>query len=75
MRDWPTAKSAMSIASWTSPQPSWRILPISRVISRPRGSFFSRMALPIRRTISPRWGAGTFRQRKNASRAASVQRS
>ncbi len=26
-RDWPTAKSQMSIISWTSPRPSERILP------------------------------------------------
>ena len=35
-RDRPTAKSHMSIISWTSPSPSVRILPVSRVTSRPR---------------------------------------
>ena len=33
MRDCPTAKSAMSIASCTSPQPSYRILTISSITS------------------------------------------
>jgi hypothetical protein len=43
-RDRPTAKSQMSIISWTSPRPSWRILPVSRVMSSPNG------ALACRRT-------------------------
>ncbi len=65
-RLWPTAKSQMSIISWTSPRPSVRILPISSETSRPSISFFSRSATPTWRTISPRRGAGTARQARNA---------
>ncbi len=71
-RDKPTAKSAMSIISCTSPFPSARILPISRVTRAPNSSFDSRRALPISRTISPRLGAGTILQRSNARWARST---
>src|SRR5450755_4802546 len=38
MRDWPTAKSAMSIISCTSPRPSALILPFSLQIKLPKAS-------------------------------------
>ena len=38
IRDCPTAKSAMSIISCTSPSPSCLILPISRETKLPKGS-------------------------------------
>ncbi len=44
-RDSPTAKSQMSIISWTSPRPSERILPASRLTSAPRSSLCSREQL------------------------------
>ncbi len=74
-RDRPTAKSHMSIISWTSPSPSERILPVSSVISKPRSALCSRRASPIRRTSSPRSGGGTVRQVANASTARSTTRS
>ena len=58
MRDWPTAKSQISIISCTSPSPSAMILPVSRVTSWPSSCFSSRSALPRRRTVSPRTGPG-----------------
>ena len=67
MRDWPTAKSAMSIISCTSPSPSALILPISRATRLPSASLCSRSALPMRRTASPRTGAGILRHSMNAS--------
>ena len=75
MRDWPTAKSQMSIISWTSPSPSALILPISIVTRLPSASLWSRSALPIRRTASPRTGAGTLRHASKDSRAALTSRS
>ena len=62
----------MSTDSCTSPRPSWWILPTSIVTSAPSSSFFSRSALPSWRTISPRLGAGTSRQRRYASCAAAT---
>ena len=53
-RERPTAKSAMSIISCTSPSPSARILPTSIDTRAPRGSLNSRRAFPMRRTYSPR---------------------
>ena len=59
----PTAKSQMSIISWTSPRPSLRILPASRLTSRPErrpcGSGAPRRSGGPGR---PRCGAGTSRQ-------------
>ena len=49
-RDRPTAKSAMSIISWTSPSPSARILPVSIETRAPSGSLYARKASPMRRT-------------------------
>ena len=59
----PTAKSAMSIISCTSPSPSALILPFSSATSVPSASLCSRNSAPKRRTASPRFGAGTSRQR------------
>jgi hypothetical protein len=61
MRAWPTAKSAMSIISCTSPSPSALILPFSSATSVPSASLRSRSRSPIRLTASPRLGAGTSR--------------
>jgi hypothetical protein len=61
MRLWPTAKSAMSIISCTSPSPSGLILPISSATSEPSASLCLRSA-SRRRTASPRRGAGVVRQ-------------
>ena len=66
-RDRPTAKSQMSIISWTSPMPSDKGFPHSMVTSRASASLWSRNALPNRRTSSPRRGAGTVRQLWKAS--------
>ncbi len=60
-RERPTAKSQMSIISWTSPRPSWEIFPTSSVTSAPSASFSLRSSSPSRRTSSPRRGAGTSR--------------
>ena len=60
-RDSPTAKSQMSIISWTSPRPSERILPASIDTSAPRSSLCSRSSSPRRRTRLPRTGAGVVR--------------
>mmetsp|Transcript_10048 Transcript_10048/g.13659 ORF Transcript_10048/g.13659 Transcript_10048/m.13659 type:complete len:426 (+) Transcript_10048:115-1392(+) len=57
-RERPTAKSQMSMNSWTSPMPSGLILPISRETRAPRATSFLRRASPTWRTISPRRGAG-----------------
>src|SRR5688500_9735396 len=57
-RESPTAKSHMSIISCTSPQPSWRLFPISYETSLPSASLLRRKASPYCRTISPRLGAG-----------------
>jgi hypothetical protein len=72
MRDWPTAKSAMSIISGTSPSPSALILPFSSVTSAPRSSFAARSASPSRRIASPRRGAGTVRHAVAASTALRI---
>ena len=69
MRDWPTAKSAMSIISCTSPSPSALILPVSSVTRLPSALLCARSSSPIRRTISPRFGAGTMRHCSNTLRA------
>ena len=66
-RDSPTAKSQMSIISWTSPRPSERILPASIETSSPRSSLCSRSSSPRRRTRLPRTGPGVTRQAPNAS--------
>ena len=63
-RDSPTAKSQMSIISWTSPRPSERILPASIDTSSPRASLCSRSSSPRRRTRLPRIG-----RRRGAPRA------
>src|SRR5882757_6231695 len=62
MRDCPTAKSAISIISWTSPTPSALILPFSIDTRLPRASLYLRSSSPMRRTASPRFGAGTGRR-------------
>ena len=67
-RDRPTAKSQMSIISWTSPRPSERILPASIDTSAPRSSLCSRSSSPRRRTTLPRTGAGVVRHVAKASR-------
>ncbi len=67
MRLWPTAKSAMSIISCTSPSPSGLILPISSATSEPSASLCLRSASPHNRTASPRRGAGVVRHTLNAS--------
>ena len=46
MRDWPTAKSAMSIISCTSPSPSAMILPFSSETRLPSSSLWSRSSSP-----------------------------
>ncbi len=69
-RDRPTARSQMSIISWTSPRPSERILPASMDTSAPRSALCSRSRLPSSRTSWPRTGPGTVRQVVNASWAA-----
>ena len=58
----------MSIISCTSPWPSARIFPISRLTRSPSGSFSSRSALPRSRTRAPRRGAGSIRNDSNAGR-------
>ncbi len=65
----------MSIISCTSPNPSARILPISRVTSAPRSALCCRNSSPIWRTISPRFGAGVMRQPSNSSSARFTTRS
>ena len=72
MRDWPTAKSAMSIISCTSPSPSALILPISSDTRLPRSDLWRRSSSPTRRTASPRFGAGTERQASATSCAAAI---
>ena len=69
MRDWPTAKSAMSIISCTSPSPSAWILPFSSVTSVPRSFLCVRSSSPTSRTASPRFGAGTVRHAAAVSTA------
>lgn len=71
-RDRPTAKSQMSIISWTSPSPSDRSFPASSVTRRPRASLCRRSSTPSRRTSSPRTGAGTPRHCRNAAWARSM---
>src|SRR5262245_56760287 len=65
----------MSMASWTSPRASASTLPISRVMSRENGSLYRTSSSAARYRISPRLGAGSARQRGNASRAAATARS
>ena len=69
MRDSPTAKSAMSIISWTSPSASARVFPTSRLTTSARSRLCHRSTVPICRTMSPRFGAGTMRQARNAAAA------
>ncbi len=66
-RDSPTAKSQMSIISWTSPRPSERILPASIDTSSPRSALCSRSSSPRRWTRLPRTGAGVVRHVVKAS--------
>ena len=66
-RDRPTAKSQMSIISWTSPRPSERILPASIDTSSPSSALCSRSSSPSRRTRFPRTGAGVTRHSANAA--------
>ena len=66
-RERPTARSQMSIISWTSPRPSLRILPASMLTRAPRSSLCSRSSSPSSRTNWPRTGAGTVRHCRNAS--------
>ena len=56
-RERPTARSQMSIISWTSPRPSCAILPVSSVTSAPSASFSRRSSSPNRRASSPRRGS------------------
>ena len=74
-RDSPTAKSQMSIISWTSPRPSERILPASIDTSSPRSALWSRSSSPRRCTRAPRTGAGVVRHVANASVAMATARS
>ncbi len=71
-RDKPTAKSQMSIISWTSPWPSERILPASIETSSPSASLCSRSSSPSRRTRLPRAGGGVTRHTWKASVARST---
>ena len=61
-RDRPTAKSQMSIISWTSPRASERILPTSTVMRSARSALCSVRSSPRRLINPPRTGAGTLRQ-------------
>ena len=63
-RDSPTAKSQMSIISWTSPSASDGILPASIVTSSAIAALCSASRSPRRLTTAPRTGAGTVRQRR-----------
>ena len=65
----------MSIISWTSPRPSLRILPASRLTSVPSASLWVRRASPYRRTRSPRCGAGTSRQCSKVRSARPIESS
>ncbi len=65
--DNPTAKSAMSIVSCTSPSPSDRIFPTSSDTRAPSASLCLRISSPIALTTCPRTGAGTERHLVNAS--------
>ena len=65
----------MSMASWTSPSASERILPTSAVTTVARSSLCSASSWPQRLTSAPRTGAGTSRQARNASDAAAMARS
>ena len=71
-RESPTAKSQMSIISWTSPRPSCTILPASSVTSLPKACLLARSSSPNRRISSPRLGAGTSRQARKASTEALI---
>src|ERR671937_3091477 len=62
----------MSIASWTSPAASASTLPISRDISSARSSLCSVRSCAKRKRMLPRSGAGTRRQSRYASFAAST---
>ncbi len=71
-REMPTAKSQMSIISWTSPRPSERILPVSIDTSSPSSVLCSRRSSPSRRTVAPRTGPGVSRHVSNAVIALST---
>ena len=71
-RDRPTAKSQMSIISWTSPSASEVILPTSRLIRVARSLLCSVSSSPSRLTTAPRPGAGTVRHDRNACCARST---
>ena len=68
----PAAYLPMSIASCTSPRASLSTLPISWVISRASSSLRCSMISAALRTISPRAGAGVWRQPEKAFCAASM---
>ena len=74
-RESPAAKSHTSMNSCTSPSPSLSTLPISREMSAPRLLFSARSASPMRRTTSPRAGAGVSAHARRAASVASMQRS
>lgn len=61
IRACPTAKSAISIISWTSLSPSCFDLPISRDTKLPKWSLFLRSSSPISLTNTPLLGARTWR--------------
>jgi hypothetical protein len=65
----------MSIISCTSPRPSDRILPTSRVTSWPSSSLWRRSSSPSWRTISPRPGAVQVRHSRKASTVRAATRS
>ncbi len=69
-RESPTAKSQMSIISWTSPRASLVILPASMVTSSARSALCSVSSSPRRLTTWPRTGAGTERHVVKASAAS-----
>ena len=71
-RDSPSAKSQMSIISWTSPRASERIFPTSTVTRSASASRCSSSSRPNRLTSEPRTGAGTERQVRKAAWVASI---
>src|SRR5215213_10551536 len=71
-RDRPTAKSQMSMASWTSPRDSEVIFPASIVTSSATSSLCSPRSSPRRLTSAPRTGAGTARHSRKASFASAI---
>lgn len=57
----PQAISNTSIASWTSPNPSLLILPISKEIKAPKASLYFLNSTPSYLTISPLKGIGILK--------------